>query len=103
MSLPIQLISTDFDGTLHSGFESPPIPRDIERVIGQLQKRGAKWVINTGRDLTSLMEELTRARLGIRPDFVVVVEREIYKLEGSDIASVEEWNRACTEAHAELF
>jgi hypothetical protein len=103
MPLPIQLISTDFDGTLHSGFESPPIPRDIERVIGQLQKRGAKWVINTGRDLTSLMQELAKAQLSIRPDFVVVVEREIYKLEESDVAPVAEWNNACTEAHSKLF
>lgn len=103
MSLPIQLISTDFDGTLHSGFESPPIPADIERVIGHLQKRGAKWVINTGRDLTSLMQELAKAQLSIRPDFVVVVEREIYKLENSEFVSVEDWNKACTDAHAELF
>src|SRR5687767_4364664 len=103
MSLPIQLISTDFDGTLHSDFESPPIPADIERVIGHLQKRGAKWVINTGRDLTSLMHELVKAKLSVRPDFVVVVEREIYKLEESEIIAVEEWNSACTKAHADLF
>jgi len=103
MSLPIQLISTDFDGTLHSGFETPPIPADIERIIGYLQKRGAKWVINTGRDLTSLMYELANAQLNIRPDFVVVVEREIYKLEESDFVSVKDWNDACTEAHAKLF
>jgi hydroxymethylpyrimidine pyrophosphatase-like HAD family hydrolase len=103
MSLPIQLISTDFDGTLHSGFETPPIPVDIERVIGRLQKLGAKWVINTGRDLTSLMEELARAQLSIRPDFVVVVEREIYKLEESDYVSLEEWNGRCSAEHAALF
>lgn len=103
MSLPIQLISTDFDGTLHSGFESPPIPADIERVIGNLQKRGAKWVINTGRDLTSLMAELARSKLSVRPDFVVVVEREIYKLEESDFVSLDEWNMGCSKAHAELF
>src|SRR5215212_3263732 len=103
MSLPIQLISTDFDGTLHSGFETPPIPADIERVIARLQQCGAKWVINTGRDLTSLMEELTLAQLSIRPDFVVVVEREIYKLEESDFVSVDEWNDRCTREHQQLF
>jgi HAD superfamily hydrolase (TIGR01484 family) len=103
MGLPIQLISTDFDGTLHSGFEHPPIPADIERVIKRLQERGAKWIINTGRDLTSLMEELTRAQLSIRPDFVVVVEREIYKLEESKAISVDEWNDRCTREHEALF
>lgn len=101
--LPIQLISTDFDGTLHSGFETPPIPVDIERVIQRLQERGAKWIINTGRDLGSLMEELTRAQLNVRPDFVVVVEREIYKLEESQFVSVDDWNSGCTRAHEELF
>ena len=103
MALPIQLISTDFDGTLHSDFEDPPIPVDIERVLKRLQERGVKWVINTGRDLDSLVESLTRARLSIRPDFVVVVEREIYKLEESKFVSVEDWNNGCTQAHEELF
>ena len=103
MALPIQLISTDFDGTLHSGFEDPPIPADIERVIKRLQERGAKWIINTGRDLDSLVGELTKAQLGIRPDFVVVVEREIYKLQETSFVSVEDWNNGCTRAHEELF
>jgi len=103
MALPIQLISTEFDGTLHSGFEDPPIPADIERVIKRLQERGAKWVINTGRDLDSLVAELTKAQISVRPDFVVVVEREIYKLEETKFVSVEDWNNGCTQAHAELF
>ncbi len=103
MSLPIQLISTDFDGTLHSGFEDPPIPVDIERIIRRLQERGAKWIINTGRDLTSLMEELAKAKLSIRPDFVVVVEREIYTLAESGFTPVEDWNDGCARAHENLF
>jgi hydroxymethylpyrimidine pyrophosphatase-like HAD family hydrolase len=103
VSTPIKLISTDFDGTLHSEFETPPVPRNLERLIGALQKRGASWVINTGRDLTSLMETLTRAGLSIRPDYVVVVEREIYQLIESDYASVVDWNQKCTDLHAELF
>jgi len=103
MSLPIQLVSTDFDGTLHSGFESPPIPRVIEEALARLQKRGVKWVINTGRDLSSLIEELAKSQLSIRPDFVVVVEREIYKLEETDFVSVQDWNGECSRAHDALF
>src|SRR5438093_11068268 len=78
MKLPIQIISTDFDGTFFAEFENPPVPGELQRLIGQLQEAGAKWVINTGRDLSSLLETLGRARLRVRPDYLVVVEREIY-------------------------
>ena len=103
MTLPIQLISTDFDGTLHADFESPPVPEDLQRLIGDLQRAGAKWIINTGRDLSSLMEGIARARLSIRPDYVVVVEREIYFHEDSKYVSLESWNRSCKFKHEELF
>jgi len=53
MRLPIELISTDFDGTLHAEHEDPPVPQDLEALIGGLQRRGARWVINTGRDLNA--------------------------------------------------
>jgi hypothetical protein len=103
MTLPIQLISTDFDGTLFAEFENPPVPEELQRLIGSLQTQGARWVINTGRDMSSLMEVLGRARLTIRPDFLVLVEREIYRHEASQYVSVEDWNRRCHEAHTELF
>ena len=103
MTLPIQLISTDFDGTLHAEFESPAVPEDLQLLIGDLQRSGAKWIINTGRDLSSLMEGIARARLSIRPDYVVVVEREIYFHEDSKYVSLENWNRSCKLKHEELF
>jgi len=103
MTLPIQLISTDFDGTLHADFENPPVPLDLQQLIGDLQRQGAKWVINTGRDLSSVMEGIARARLTIKPDFLVVVEREIYLHEESRYLACEEWNLSCKMAHQELF
>ena len=103
MSLPIQLISTDFDGTLVAEFEDPPVPHDLQTLIGDLQRQGAKWVINTGRDLSSVMEGMARARLSIRPDYLVVVEREIYSIEDSRYVAVAPWNQGCREAHRELF
>jgi hypothetical protein len=103
MSSPIKLISTDFDGTLFAEFENPPISRRLEDLIGELQARGVKWVINTGRDMTSLMEALARARISIQPDFLVLVEREIYRHDGVRYAPVEAWNAACARDHAELF
>ena len=99
----IKLISTDFDGTLFAEFENPPVPERLQKLIGSLQAEGAKWVINTGRDMSSLMETLGRANLRIEPDYLVLVEREIYCLEDSEYVSLAEWNTACTEAHAELF
>src|SRR4051812_21780240 len=103
MSLPIRLISTDFDGTLHADSEDPPVPHDLQALLGELQRQGAKWVINTGRDLSSVMEGIARARLTIRPDYLVVVERDIYFHQASQYLASHDWNQGCKSAHAELF
>jgi hypothetical protein len=103
MSLPIKLISTDFDGTLFAEFASPPIPEPVQKLIGDMQSRGAKWVINTGRDMSSLMEALARSGIPVKPDYLVLVEREIYCHTESQYLGLEEWNAACALAHAELF
>jgi len=103
MNLPIQLISTDFDGTLHADSEDPPVPLDLQALIAELQGKGAKWVINTGRDLSSVMEGIARARLTIRPDFLVTVEREIHSHENSQYVACAEWNLGCRRAHEEIF
>ena len=103
MSLPIKLISTDFDGTLFAEFENPPIPQKLQQLIGDLQSRGVKWAINTGRDMSSLMEALARARISVEPDYLILVEREIHQHNGVRYESVDPWNDDCTRAHAELF
>ena len=103
MNSPIKLISTDFDGTLFEEYGQPPIPKRTLALIGELQARGAKWVINTGRDLSSLIEGLTHAEISIQPDYLVLVEREIHVNEGSRFVGLAEWNAACSRDHAELF
>lgn len=103
MSLTIKLISTDFDGTIFAEFENPPIPEELQTLIGDLQRRGAKWAINTGRDMSSLMESLARARVAIQPDYLVLVEREIHIHDGVRYVGLDEWNSECTRAHEELF
>ena len=103
MKLPIQLLSTDFDGTFHADNETPPVPLELQQLIAALQSRGMAWVINTGRDLSSLMETLGRAQLSIWPDYVVAVEREIYCRDETQYVPLEEWNTACTLAHEQLF
>ena len=101
--MPLRLISTDFDGTLHADHEDPPVPPDLQKLIGQLQRDGAKWVINTGRDLTSVMEGMARARLAVKPDFLVTVERDIFVHVDSQYEPCAPWNDGCRKAHAELF
>jgi HAD superfamily hydrolase (TIGR01484 family) len=103
MPLPIQLISTDFDGTLHAEFETPPVPLDLQMLIADLQAQGAKWVINTGRDLSSVMEGIARSRLTIKPDYLVVVEREIHVRAGPQYESCADWNEGCRRSHDDLF
>ncbi len=103
MSLPIKLISTDFDGTLFAEFENPPVPLKLQKLIGDLQAQGVIWVINTGRDLSGLMEALGRSHLSVKPDYLVLVEREIYCHENSQYVQLADWNRDCSHAHAELF
>ena len=103
MNLPIKIISTDFDGTLFAEFENPQVPGELQRLLGRLQEAGARWVINTGRNLCSLLEALACARLSVRPDYLVVVEREIYAHEKAQYVGLEQWNRICAQAHAELF
>ncbi len=103
MNLPIKLISTDFDGTFFAEFESPPVPKDLQALIGNLQQQGAKWAINTGRDMSSLMETLGRADIPIEPDYLVLVEREIHIREESRFVSHLEWNHGCHAAQAAVF
>lgn len=103
MSPGIKLISTDFDGTIFAEFENPPIAAPLVKLVGNLQARGAKWVINTGRDMSSLMEALARSRITIQPDYLVLVEREIYVHDNSRYVGLEEWNERCTRLHDELF
>src|SRR5690242_15719844 len=101
--MDLRLISTDFDGTLFAEFEDPPIPLELQQLIADLQKQGARRVINTGRDMSSLMESLARAKVTIEPDYLILVEREIYCHQDSLFVGLEDWNCGCTRAHADLF
>jgi len=99
----IKLISTDFDGTLFAEFENPPIPVELQELIAGFQAGGGKWVINTGRDLSSLMEGMARSRIEIKPDYFGLVEREIYIHKNAQYASLDDWNLECYRAHEQIF
>ena len=100
----VRLVSTDFDGTIHEDFVRPGIPAALQRKLSALQQSGVTWVINTGRDMVSLMQSLEQTDIRVRPDYVVLVEREIFRRVGpSQFVPVEPWNTGCTQAHAGLF
>ncbi|MCL5098799.1 MAG: Cof-type HAD-IIB family hydrolase [Candidatus Omnitrophica bacterium] len=103
MDIPIKIISTDFDGTVHTEGEYPPVPRLLQDLIGTLQDRGAKWVINTGRTLAELLEILDRARLHVHPDYLVVVEHEIHALNQLGYVQWPDWNQRCRLDQKKLF
>lgn len=100
---PLQLVCTDFDGTIHTDLESPAIAPEFQAVIAQLQSQGVRWVVNTGRSLADLLRELARARLAVAPDYLVVVEREIHVRAGDRYVAHTDWNERCARTHDELF
>jgi hydroxymethylpyrimidine pyrophosphatase-like HAD family hydrolase len=53
--------------------------------------------------LSSLLEEIARSGLHARPDYIVVVEREIYVHQQAQYVSHLPWNERCEEMHGELF
>ena len=97
------LLSTDFDGTLFAEFEDPPVPWHLQDLLRTAQAQGIQWVINTGRDMSSLQEAMARAKLTVQPDYLVLVEREIYAHREHRYVSDEAWNGACARDHAETF
>jgi hydroxymethylpyrimidine pyrophosphatase-like HAD family hydrolase len=101
--MPLRLLSTDFDGTIFAEFENPPVPQQLQDLIAGLQANGAKWVINTGRDMSSLQEAVGRSHLTVQPDYLVLVEREIYRHDGSRYVADPAWNSECSRRHEGVF
>lgn len=102
MDLPIRLVSTDFDGTLFCDHEVPAVPTHLQELLADFQERGGTWVINTGRDLGSLLEDLEAHQVAPKPDYLVVVERLIYERTEDGYRSHEVWNDECGRKHEEL-
>lgn len=99
----MQLISTDFDGTIYDSFETPPIPHELIQWLCFARKSGAKWVVNTGRELQDVVEEIRFLQIELFPDFVISEERHIYQRHEDCYHEHEEWNTACYTDHQILF
>jgi HAD superfamily hydrolase (TIGR01484 family) len=103
MTQKIQLISTDFDGTLVSHASDPVFDRDCMELIRELQGDGAIWAINTGRSVCLLEQGLEDFAFPIRPDFILTSERDVFRPGNGGWEAYGDWNDRCAQAHAELY
>ena len=101
----IHLISTDFDGTLVAHENEPVLDPSCIELIGELQRAGALWTINTGRSVELLESGLLDFEFPIRPDFILTSERDVFRpsRNGGKWEPFGDWNDRCAQAHAELF
>ncbi len=104
MSLPIRLISTDFDGTLISHPSDGRCIPELADALDQFKARGGIWAVNTGRSLAHTVEGLELFAAPVEPDFVLTLERDIHLPDGhGGWQPLEPWHTICRERHAELF
>ncbi len=99
------MLSFDFDGTLHTPSEVPPVPAEFFEVIRQLRRDHAiVWGINTGRSLAQMEEGFAESAFPFLPDWLVAREREIYFPTASGRWQPHaEWNLAGEQQIADLF
>jgi HAD superfamily hydrolase (TIGR01484 family) len=101
----IQLLSTDFDGTLVSRVGEPVFDAQCMELIRELQTAGAVWAINSGRSVDLLETGLVEFALPISPDFILTTERDVFRpgRNGEKWEPFGDWNERCARHHAELF
>ncbi|CAB4244469.1 Haloacid dehalogenase [Methylacidimicrobium sp. AP8] len=104
--MSLRLVCTDFDGTLLPAGEEADrsvCAEFFSRLERLKQEKGVIWVINTGRPWESLCRELERLRFPYWPDWVVLGEREVYRIERRLPIPHRAWNERCSALHRELF
>lgn len=101
----IQLLSTDFDGTIVNHDAKPSVVPEMIAALHDLRAAGVKWAVNTGRTLGHLDDGLKREfALPIQPDYVIVEERDIYHREGDGgWQAFGDWNARGISDHDEMF
>jgi HAD superfamily hydrolase (TIGR01484 family) len=105
MRTQIKLLSIDFDGTLVSRATDPVLDAQCMELIRELQNEGVVWSINTGRSVDLLETGLAEFGFGIRPDFILTTERDVFRpgRNGDRWEPFGDWNERCARDHAELF
>ncbi len=102
MSLPIQLLSTDFDGTILDWGLDVESAQPFFDLVGDWQQKGLVWAINTGRSIPQLEDALTAPNFPIQPDYIITTERAVHRRGVNSWEDFGDWNQRCAEAHARL-
>ena len=100
----LQLLSTDFDGTLVGGPRYASCPDDFADLLAEHKRAGGLWAINTGRCLWHAEEGIDQFASPVPPDFVLTNEREVFrKTAGGSWEAHGNWNAECERRHASFF
>ncbi len=100
----IQLLSTDFDGTLIGHPSDGRCCPDLADALAAFKRAGGQWAVNTGRSLDHALEGLAIFSAPVPPDYLLTNEREVFHRDGADRwVDFGDWNRICRARHAELF
>jgi HAD superfamily hydrolase (TIGR01484 family) len=97
---PNLLLSFDFDGTLVDHGGDPPFHPALAELLREFRKRGAAWLVNTGRGLNQTLEGLAQHSIFLLPDYIIAQECEIFRpgffKPWRDFGS---WNRRARREH----
>lgn len=76
---PSLLLCFDFDGTLVNHEGELPFHPALGDMLREFRRRGAVWVVNTGRGLQQTLEGLAAHNIFLLPDYIIAQECEIYR------------------------
>jgi len=97
---PNLILCFDFDGTLVDHSSEMAFHPAMGDMLRDFRRRGAVWVVNTGRSLSQTLEGLGQHHLFMLPDYIIAQECELYCpgffKPWKDFGS---WNRRARSAH----
>lgn len=100
----IQLLSTDFDGTLIGHPSDGRCVPALAAALSDFHSAGGLWAVNTGRSVEHAIEGLIQFAAPVQPDFLLTNEREVFRRsERGDWEDFGDWNATCRATHETLF
>src|SRR3954466_15829557 len=97
---PNLLLCFDFDGTLVNHEAAPAFHPELGELLREFRRKGAAWVVNTGRSLQQTLEGLNQHNVFLLPDYIIAQECQLYRpgffRSWTDFGT---WNRRARIAH----